>query len=80
MALRQGLPGYCPLTPRPLLMHILYLVLEALVLIRRHVVTMAVNADGVVESLDVFEDKAVCMSVVPDFEPVKPFSLNQGVK
>ncbi len=41
---------------------------------------MTVNTDGIVESLDVFEDKPVGMPEIFDPEPVKPLTFDQGVK
>ena len=54
--------------------------IEFLKLIRGHVITMTMNADSVIESLDVFEDKPVGMLVVFNPEPVKPLSLDQRME
>lgn len=42
--------------------------------------TMAVGADCVIESFDVFKDQPVCMVVILDSEPVKPFALDKGME
>ena len=41
---------------------------------------MTVNADGVVESLNVFEDKPVGMAMIFDPEPVKPLTFDQRME
>ena len=57
-----------------------YFRIESLKLIRWHVITMTMNADSVIESLDIFEDKPIGMLMIFDSEPVKPLTFDQRVK
>ena len=41
---------------------------------------MAVNPDGVIEGLNVFEDQPVCLVMSLDPETIQPFPLDQGVE
>jgi hypothetical protein len=41
---------------------------------------MAMDADRVIKSFDVFKDQPVGLVIVLDSEPVKPFALYQGMK
>ena len=53
---------------------------EAFELIRRHVIAMAVEPDGVVKSLNVLEDQRISTIKRINTEPVQPFPLDQRVK
>ena len=41
---------------------------------------MTMNADSVIESLDIFEDKPIGMLMIFDSEPVKPLTFDQRVE
>ena len=56
------------------------LLVEALKLIRRHVVAVAVDSDGIVECLDILEDQGVGLGVGLNPEAIQPFPLDQGVE
>ena len=45
-----------------------------------HIVAVAVNPDGIVESFNVFEDQPVCLLMGLNPESIQPFPLNQGVE
>ena len=38
------------------------------------------NSDGIIKGFDIFENKAVSLSVVSNAESVKPFSFDEGVE
>jgi hypothetical protein len=49
-------------------------------LLRRHVVTVTVNPDRVIEGFNVLENQSVRMIVTLDTEPVQPFPLDERMK
>ena len=49
-------------------------------LVRRHIITMTVKPDRVVESFNVFENESVGLASAPDSKPVQPLSFNQGME
>ena len=53
---------------------------QLFVFVRRHIITVAVNPDGIVESFNVFEDQPVCLLMGLNPESIQPFPLNQGVE
>ena len=41
---------------------------------------MAVNSDSIVKSFNIFENKAICLTVIHDLESVESFSFNQSME
>lgn len=54
--------------------------IHSLEFIRRHIVTMAMDSPGVVESFKIFENQPVRLSIIADFKAVQPFAFNNGME
>ena len=51
--------------------------IQLFVVIWRHIIAMAMDSLGVVESLQIFEYQSICVIIIADFESIQPFALNQ---
>ena len=51
--------------------------IQLFVVIWRHIIAMAMDLLGVVESLQIFEYQSICMIIIANFEAIQPFALDQ---